>query len=409
MTTLLDHLDTRSAPAATGTTITPAQRLRSTMAAARVSFTWMGTQKTLNRRAEGPRRRDVRRRGAVPLRRQEADRHQSHGLPRRHGDPGQGRRLLEGALAAVPRARRPADQARHRRVVRRPDGRLPDRAGRRRGQPRSALCRTQAGRPRAAGHRCSTRRTIPRPWSASSAVEWGFPSVEPPDYLVQLSPGLYEAERAQGLGPVRGGRPARRAGVPRRVRPARRPPHRADLGRRRGRPAPGLPRLGRRQPPGVLRPVPVAQRPLERPARRPGRRGPAGGPGSRRPGSPRGEAGSVRPWPAQLSRVQTSLDAMLVDRPRRRILRQVGRGLMKLVIEPDGQVRAMYSRGDRPRRARPAEDLPGQRRRARRRRPLACRPPAPAGAGARAVRSAVARPWPPRSPGWKSTGSCPST
>src|SRR6478609_12029679 len=48
MTTLLDHLDTRSAPAATGTTTTPAQRLRSTMAAARVSYKWMGTQKTLN-------------------------------------------------------------------------------------------------------------------------------------------------------------------------------------------------------------------------------------------------------------------------------------------------------------------------------------------------------------------------
>ena len=28
-------------------------------------------------------------------------------------------------------------------------------------------------------------------------VEWGFPSVEPPDYLVQLSPGLYEAERTR--------------------------------------------------------------------------------------------------------------------------------------------------------------------------------------------------------------------
>ena len=49
MTTLLDHLDTRSAPVATGTTITPAQRLRSTMAAVRVSFTWFGVQKTLTR------------------------------------------------------------------------------------------------------------------------------------------------------------------------------------------------------------------------------------------------------------------------------------------------------------------------------------------------------------------------
>ena len=28
-------------------------------------------------------------------------------------------------------------------------------------------------------------------------VAWGFPSLEPPDYLVALSPGLYEAERAR--------------------------------------------------------------------------------------------------------------------------------------------------------------------------------------------------------------------
>ena len=46
MTTLLDRID--SHPAAAGTATTPAQRLRATMAAARVSFTWVGTQKTLN-------------------------------------------------------------------------------------------------------------------------------------------------------------------------------------------------------------------------------------------------------------------------------------------------------------------------------------------------------------------------
>ena len=45
MTTLLDHLETR--PATTITT-TPAQRLRATMAAVRVSFRWLGTQKTLS-------------------------------------------------------------------------------------------------------------------------------------------------------------------------------------------------------------------------------------------------------------------------------------------------------------------------------------------------------------------------
>ena len=48
MTSLLDHLDSPPTPAtATTSTITPAQRLRATMAAVRVSFTWMGTQKTL--------------------------------------------------------------------------------------------------------------------------------------------------------------------------------------------------------------------------------------------------------------------------------------------------------------------------------------------------------------------------
>ena len=48
MTTLLDHLDSRTAPATAGTATTPSQRLRATMAAVRVSFTWMGTQKSLN-------------------------------------------------------------------------------------------------------------------------------------------------------------------------------------------------------------------------------------------------------------------------------------------------------------------------------------------------------------------------
>jgi hypothetical protein len=46
MTSLLDHLDTRPATSPMAST-TPSQQLRSTMAAVRVSFTWMGTQKTL--------------------------------------------------------------------------------------------------------------------------------------------------------------------------------------------------------------------------------------------------------------------------------------------------------------------------------------------------------------------------
>ena len=48
MTTLLDRIDSRPSSADTATAPTPAQRLRATMAAVRVSFAWMGTQKTLN-------------------------------------------------------------------------------------------------------------------------------------------------------------------------------------------------------------------------------------------------------------------------------------------------------------------------------------------------------------------------
>src|SRR6516165_9619533 len=45
MTTLLDDAQTHRSAA---TLTTPAQRLRATMAAVRVSFTWMGTKKTLS-------------------------------------------------------------------------------------------------------------------------------------------------------------------------------------------------------------------------------------------------------------------------------------------------------------------------------------------------------------------------
>ena len=47
MTTLLDRIDSRPAPADAATGTTPAQRLRATMAAVRLSFTWLGTKKTL--------------------------------------------------------------------------------------------------------------------------------------------------------------------------------------------------------------------------------------------------------------------------------------------------------------------------------------------------------------------------
>src|SRR3954467_4926394 len=46
MTTLLDRTETEARPTA-GSTTTPSQRLRTTMAACRVRFTWFGVQKTL--------------------------------------------------------------------------------------------------------------------------------------------------------------------------------------------------------------------------------------------------------------------------------------------------------------------------------------------------------------------------
>ena len=78
----------------------------------------------------------------------------------------------------------------------------------------------------------------------------------------------------------------------------------------------------------------------------------------------------------QLSRVQTSLDAMLIERPR-----SAFSGSRPARGEHDGSRRrprragqADLFRGDPPGDPRPPEDRPRQRRRARRRWPLACRP-----------------------------------
>ncbi len=247
MTTLLDHLDTRSDPAATGTTTTPAQRLRATMAAGRVSFTWFGAQKTLTPEQKARAAEAFDAEGQFLSAGKKLLDTEPPGLPRRHGGPRQDRRLLEGAEPAVPRAGRPADQAGRGRGVRRPDGRLPGRAGRRRRQPRPPLRRAEAGRPRAArlalqpgGLSRDAGRPLRRRRGTSPRRAARLPRA--------ALAGALRGGAGAGRGPVRGGRPAGRAGVPRRVRPARRPPDRADHGRRRGRPAPGLPRLGRRQP-----------------------------------------------------------------------------------------------------------------------------------------------------------------
>ena len=287
MTTLLDHLDSRPTAAATGTTTTPAQRLRATMAAARVSFTWLGTQKTLNpdqkaRAAEafgaegqylsaGKKLLDTGHPAfrAVTAIRGKVDAYWK-GLSLPFPEPGV--RLIrhdavEAFAAQMADFRAELDDAvanldRH-------YGELKQAARDRLGSLFNAV-----RLPRDPGRPLRRGRGLPHGRAARLP-----------------GPALARAVRGRagaGGGPVRGGRPAGRAGLPRRVRPAGRPPDRADL-RRRARTA--SPWSSATRPSSNLAEFFERFRTLnvrsQRPARRPGGRGPAGGPGRRGPGPPR--------------------------------------------------------------------------------------------------------------------------
>ncbi len=198
MTTLLDHIDSRSAPAdASGnTTATPAQRLRSTMAAVRVSFIWMGTQKTLNpdqkaRAAEafgaegrylsaGKKLLDTKHsafRAATAVRGKLDAYWRGLSLP----FPEPGVRLIRHD-AVEPFAAQMADYR----------AELDDAV--------ANLDRHYGELKQAARERLGSLYNpadYPDTLVGLFGVEWSFPSVEPPDYLVQLAPGLYEAERSR--------------------------------------------------------------------------------------------------------------------------------------------------------------------------------------------------------------------
>jgi hypothetical protein len=196
MTTLLDHLEPRSIPAAAGTTPTPAQRLRSTMAAARVSFTWLGTQKTLNpeqkaRAAEtfgaegqflsaGKKLLDTRHSAfrAVTAIRGKVDSYwKGQSLP--YPEPGVRlirHDMVEAFAAQMADFRAELDDA------------VAD------------LDRHYGELKQAARERLGSLfnpSDYPESLVGLFGVAWDFPNVEPPDYLVSLSPGLYEAERAR--------------------------------------------------------------------------------------------------------------------------------------------------------------------------------------------------------------------
>ncbi len=198
MITLLDRLEVRSDPtdAEAGSSTIPALRLRATMAAARVSFTWMGTRKALS---AGQRSQAAEAFGAegqylsagkklidtshaafrsVTAIRGKVDAYwKGTSLP----FPEPGVRLIrhdavEAFAAQLADLRVELDDAvanldRH-------YGEL------------KAAARDRLGS-------LYDRDDYPETLVGLFGVEWGFPSVEPPEYLVQLAPGLYEAERAR--------------------------------------------------------------------------------------------------------------------------------------------------------------------------------------------------------------------
>ncbi|WZO96057.1 hypothetical protein EP7_003032 [Isosphaeraceae bacterium EP7] len=193
MTTMIDDVRTQARPSAAAPA---AERLRATMAAARVSFTWMGTRKALSadqnaRAAEafgaegrslsaGKKLLDTGHEAfrAVTAIRGRIDAYwKGVSLP----FPEPGVRLvrhadLEDFAAAMAASRAELDAA------------------------VAALDRRYAGLVAAARLRLGTlfdAADYPASLAGLFAVEWSFPSVEPPEYLAGLCPGLYEAERAR--------------------------------------------------------------------------------------------------------------------------------------------------------------------------------------------------------------------
>ena len=192
MTTLLDHHT--DSPIETLGTTTPAQRLRATMAACRVQFTWFGTRKTLTpeQRAQaaeafdaqgaflsaGKKLLDLKHpafRAVTAVRGKIGSCWRGLSLP--YTEPGV--RLIrqdrvEEFAAGMADFRTELDDA-------------VENLDRHYGELKQA----------AAGRLGSLFNPQDYPGSLAGlfAVAWDFPSVEPPDYLRQLCPEVYEQER----------------------------------------------------------------------------------------------------------------------------------------------------------------------------------------------------------------------
>jgi hypothetical protein len=193
MTTLLDHLETRTS--ATLTT-TPAQRLRTTMAAVRVSFRWMGTQKTLSpeQKAQAAEAFDAEGQCLSAAKKLLDTRHSAfravtavrgkidsywRGLSLPFPEPGVRlikQEKLEEFAATMADYKVELDDA------------------------VANLDRHYAELKQAAAQWLGSlynASDYPETLVGLFNVEFDFPSVEPPDYLVQLAPGLYEQEHAR--------------------------------------------------------------------------------------------------------------------------------------------------------------------------------------------------------------------
>ena len=140
MSTLIDRIETRSTNGRTGTdSATPAERLRTTMAACRVQFTWFGTKKSLTaeQKAQAAEPFDAEGQFLSAGKKLLDTKHNAFravtAIRTKITD------YWRGLTLPFPEAGRPADQARSGRGVRPADGRLQGRAGRRRQEPRPML------------------------------------------------------------------------------------------------------------------------------------------------------------------------------------------------------------------------------------------------------------------------------
>ena len=174
-------------------------------------------------------------------------------------------------------------------------------------------------------------------------VTWDFPSVEPPDYLQQLSPDMYQQEcervAARFDEAVRLAEQAFMEELQQLVA------HLTERLTGQSRwPAESIQGFGRRQPDRVLPAVPAAERPQSTSSWTswsPSASRSSAAWSRRRCGTTR-DCGSRSSQ--QLSQVENVLDSLLVDRPRRNILppAAVKDDPMQLVITPDGTVRCVY-------------------------------------------------------------------